>query len=156
MLTLTQGIKVHHSYLIGIMVGEPPGAGNDELECLRQEMATRAGRPTAGKTTIESIMRVLAHPTRRFLLYYLRDEDVASVGDLATAIGAVQLDVPRTDIPDDHLERVKRELLHNHLPKLQQANFLEYDSRTKTIRFANPPKVLDKFLDLLTEIGREQ
>lgn len=105
---------------------------------------------------MESVMRVLAHPTRRFLLYYLRSEDVASVGDMATAIAGVQLDTARNDIPDDHLERVERNLIHNHLPKLQQADFLEYDSRTKTMRFANPPGLLEEFLDLLTEIGKDR
>ena len=83
-------------------------------------------------TFSDTALRLLANDRRRYTLYYLwnRPDSVVEVAELhdfcSTALG---LD----ETSRDHLYV---ELLHHHLPMLDDASALTYDSRTGTVRYS--------------------
>lgn len=81
-------------------------------------------------TTLNRLLRVLADQRRRTVLYALADRngDVISLDELADLISGYDL-----EFEDE--ERTRLILHHRDLPKLEEANLLEYDSRNETIRY---------------------
>ena len=82
---------------------------------------------TDSQTTrpLNRMFDMLSHPYRRRILLLVsehnpRDEDEFRIADLATA--------------DDEVELKSVELYHAHLPKLDEAGYIEWDKDTNTIR----------------------
>ncbi|MFC6763766.1 DUF7344 domain-containing protein [Natrinema soli] len=77
---------------------------------------------------------LLAHPYRRGILQYFVDaaDETSSVGDVTTHL--VDRERNRTgDRPDR--DRIEIALSHVHLPKLAEAGIVEYDVRSRGIRY---------------------
>lgn len=122
----------------------------------------RQGQPSGepleaneGVTTLEVIFESLTSPRRRFVLYYLRDHEIATVEELARHIVAWEENVHPDEVGSDRRERVETQLLHTHLPKLADATFVEYDPRSRTVRYTEPPALLDTVLELLARLEGE-
>lgn len=93
---------------------------------------------------IDEVCRALAHPVRRELVCRLseRDDGVAELSDLLDRI-----DVEPTGRSQERLEAAAR---HEHLPLLREAGLVEYDPRTETVRYRDPPpaaELVDLILD---------
>ena len=74
---------------------------------------------------LDRMFDVLSHPYRRRILLLVsdvnpRDEDEFSTEELSTE--------------DDELELLQPELFHAHLPKLEEAGYIEWDRAAKTVR----------------------
>jgi len=84
----------------------------------------------------DELFRALANGRRRLVLRQLAttDGDVASVDDLVDEI------VARADLPVDR-ERVAVALHHGALPHLDEAGLVEYDARSRTVRYRETPQV---------------
>lgn len=76
--------------------------------------------------------RLLSDERRRVALAILEAERTPiDLTELATAVATQEDD---TDVPEDeHVERVATALHHNHLPKMDQLNVVDYDPSTKRI-----------------------
>lgn len=112
-------------------------------------------QPNGGLPTLEDLFKSFASPRRRFVLYYLRDHEIATVEELARQIVARDASVPPDEVPSDRREHVETQLVHADLPKLAAATFVEYDNRSKTVRYAHPPALLESALDMLEKLERE-
>lgn len=112
----------------------------------------RALASDGGMSSLGEVLEALTHPTRRRLLYYLQDTEVATVEELAREVAAAETDAPPDAIPADQAERVAADLTHNHLPKLTAARFVEYDSRSRTVRYTHPPDLLETVLRLIRNL----
>lgn len=79
---------------------------------------------------------------RRYLLYYLVAVD-GEVFELADAVTAVRNHESAGTEMDDHSSReeVRTTLHHTHLPRLADAEILDYDPRQGTIRFTGHNEV---------------
>lgn len=108
-----------------------------------------------GITTLGQVLESLAHPTRRFILYYLQAHEMATVDELVHEVAAWEMELPPDEVPADHRERVATKLTHTHLPKLADSLFIEYDSRSRTVRYSDPPVLLDTVLGLLAHLEEE-
>lgn len=117
-------------------------------EFTRERGKENARVSDGGESLLSRVFGALAHPRRRYVLYYLRDHGQAQTDDLARQIAAWERDVPRDEVPEDVAEQVSLELLHSHLPKLEDQGLVEYDPRTETVNYAYPPSLLDEALDL--------
>ncbi|NEU57626.1 hypothetical protein [Halorussus sp. MSC15.2] len=86
---------------------------------------------------IDGLFEVLADRHRRRVLEYLggTDDGVAAFSELVEHVAESD-----GDSTDDH-GRVEVDLHHNHLPKLDDENLVEYDSRSKTVRYRAGPAV---------------
>lgn len=100
-------------------------------------------RPLLGR-----VFAALANRRRRYVLYCLRDHDQAQVEDLAVQITAWEEDCPIPEAPVEDVERVRSELVHSHLPKLEDYDLIEYDPRSETVRYTYPPSLLEEAVEL--------
>lgn len=76
---------------------------------------------------------ILAHPSRRYILYHLRtDSEVESIETLAAALANRDQSQSPTDASDNS-DDTKIALHHNHLPKLASADLITYDADTGVI-----------------------
>lgn len=84
----------------------------------------------SGKTN--DLYRLLADPYRRATLSYFRnsESDIAEVSDIADSIS-----------DDGKEEQVRIRLHHQALPRLDDTEFLDYDARSKTVRYREAPDV---------------
>ncbi|UPV99114.1 hypothetical protein M0R88_11310 [Halorussus gelatinilyticus] len=87
---------------------------------------------------LDELFEVLADGNRRRLLGYFDDnaDDVAAFSDLVEHVADESVAVSN----DDH-KRVAVKLHHTHLPKLEDANLVEYDPRSETVRYRGGPAV---------------
>lgn len=100
---------------------------------------------TTTDPSLDAVFELLAARRRRYLLYYLEDEDaepVVELDDLADRISAweeewTDEDAVETDSPD----AIRDDLHHVHLPRLADAGLVEYDARTRTVRNRETPNV---------------
>ena len=106
-------------------------------------------RPDGGKTTLNDVMGVLANPRRRAVFYYLQEHEVASVAELAHHLAEQTAEGPTQGVEDYQVEQITLSLLHNTLPKLADSQFIEYDPTSRTVRYTQPPELLDTVLRFL-------
>lgn len=107
-----------------------------------------------GHSLLDRVFDSLSHPRRRCVLYSLRDHETVAVDDLSATVAAWERGVPEEAVSEATSGRVHADLRHVHLPKLERDGFLEYDSRSGTVRYGVQPDVLDEFLDVA--IGFEE
>lgn len=88
--------------------------------------------------SLDTVFGLLANRRRRYVLYYLADEDeetVVRVEEVAAQIASWEREWNATASEDAAARRTVRiDLHHNHLPRLDDAGLIEYDARTETIR----------------------
>jgi len=100
------------------------------------ERSSEPGASSPSDARQDELFRALANDRRRLVLRQLAttDGDVASVDDLVDEI------VARADLPVDR-ERVAVALHHGALPHLDEAGLVEYDARSRTVRYRETPQV---------------
>lgn len=108
-----------------------------------------------GITSLDEVLDCLTSSKRRILLYYLQDNDIADVDELVDQVAAREEDVSPEEVTADHRQRVETQLVHTHLPKLADAQFIEYDRRSSTVRYTEPPSLLRTILRLLARVEGE-
>ena len=94
---------------------------------------------TTDQLAIDAVFDVLADDHRRALLSYLQDASEASIDELAAVISR-QGDAYRQD--DRESEHAVR-LHHVHLPKLADANLVEYDRRAGRVEYVGGSDIAD-------------
>jgi hypothetical protein len=74
------------------------------------------------------IFGILRNERRRYLLHYLKTYDApVEIGDLATRIAAWEYDEPVEAVTSEERKRVYTTLQQTHLPKMHEAEIVEYD-----------------------------
>lgn len=88
----------------------------------------------AGTLSLDAIISMLAHQRRRDLLSYLESEPTrtASVNECVSYI--VDREEERTGSRPGH-EQVEVTFYHVHVPKLVEAGVVEYDDRSREVRY---------------------
>ena len=79
---------------------------------------------------VDALLDTLAHNIRRELIYYFEqctDAETTTLEDLVDHI--------ERRVPGQSADRLEIELVHNHLPKLAERGWLDYDRRTGEIRY---------------------
>lgn len=136
---------------------------DDELGRSREETigAPAAGtdgsvESNGGVPSFDEVLKALSNSRRRAILYHVRDEQVATVDELARHVVAGELDVLPENVPADRHEQAMSDLVHVHLPQLVDALCIEYDLRSQTVTYADPPRLIDKTLEVLARLERER
>lgn len=95
--------------------------------------------------SIDSLFDILASDRRRCVLYYLyrTDEQVATVDELVEFI----LEVKGVEgSPEEAYTNVAISLHHVELPRLVEEGVIEFDRRSKTVRYWSQPS-LEEWLE---------
>ena len=95
------------------------------------------------------VFDILKNRRRRQVLRYLMEIDgSASISDLAEQLAAWENDVPKGDITYKQRKRVYISLHQTHLPKLDDASVVDYDSRSGMVSITDGIEPYRVHLDL--------
>lgn len=115
----------------------------------RQPVWRRQHNADSNLNRVDVIFGALTDHRRRLALYYLEEEGgVGDFGSLVNQVASWERDQPIRTVSDEDRDRVKAEFHHSHLPKLEELGLVEYDQRSGAIRYADPPAILTKLLQL--------
>lgn len=104
-----------------------------------------------GTAPIDDVLDAVSDSKRRAALRELWDREVVTVDELAAAVAARTADAAGP-VDDDAREKVSIELAHVHLPALADRGFVEFDRRTSTVTYGDPPRDLEAVLRLVEEL----
>lgn len=105
-----------------------------------------------GKGRLDRILEGLARPRRRRVLYALAEEQPQEIEELTAAVVEYETDGEPADADREAVEAM---LYHNALPKLATLGLVDYDPRSGSVCFRNPPPELEEFLILCRELDTE-
>ncbi|OYR56775.1 DUF7344 domain-containing protein [Halorubrum halodurans] len=131
--------------------------GHTELEAGEETASPPDVRSsgTAGseRPTRDEIFEVLCNERRRYVLRYLRESsaDRLQIGDMVETIAAWENDKPVVDVEYADRKRVYTALRQTHLPKLDEAGVIEYDSRRGEFRPTDGMADVELYLDYVPE-----
>ncbi|WP_418279872.1 DUF7344 domain-containing protein [Halorubrum sp. DTA98] len=97
----------------------------------------------------ELALRLVADPCRRSILSQLIDSE-ETVIPTDTLVDRIDHEKPPPESTATHTDPVLIDVHHTHLPKLAEANVIEYDSRTKTVRYI-PNERVERVFQFVTE-----
>ena len=87
---------------------------------------------------------MLGNSRRRRLLYSLADAGgEASLDELATSVAAAEQDLAETEVTDSQGRQVFIPLYQMHVPRLEEAGVVTYDSETGMVRLTDTDPILD-------------
>ena len=130
------------------MVDETSPRNGEETNSLKHSNFPSAGESIS---SVGQLFGILANRRRRYALRFLVDAgDVVEFADLVDAV--IELERAFDGPLDDHRERVRTDLYHVHLPKLVDAGVLEFDCRSRTIRY-HQNDVIETSITLVAESG---
>ncbi|GAB3676279.1 DUF7344 domain-containing protein [Halopiger thermotolerans] len=87
---------------------------------------------------LETAYALLAHPHRRHLLRSVAPDEQRSVADLVEEIVARERSGPVEAIDHSVRRRIRIELVHNHLPRLDHHGVVDYDRESKDVTLTAP------------------
>lgn len=107
-----------------------------------------------GDEQVDRLLDALGTYRRRCVLYCLMETEPADLEEIAREVTAMETDQSPDEIPTEVRETVKIDLYHNTLPKLAELTVIEYDPRSKTVRYQHPPPHIEEFLDLTRDLDQ--
>lgn len=105
--------------------------------------------------TLDQIFDLLSKRRRRYVLYYLEQHDgPVSVDDLAEAVAEWERDPASVQITDGGSTRIEIELKHNHLPRADAADLVEYDPEANVVRITDDSVEFEAILTVARLVER--
>ena len=102
----------------------------------------------------DEVFEVLKSPRRRYALYYLRQQGGESeLSDLTEQVAAWENETTPAALTTEQRKRVYISLYQTHLPKLDEANVVEYDRDEGVVRLSDRASDLDLYLG---DVSREE
>jgi hypothetical protein len=97
--------------------------------------------------TQDDVFEILSSPRRRYLLYHLRQrQEPVELTDLAEHVAAWENGVETTELTTQERKRVYVSLYQTHVPKLDDAGIVEYDSESGMVSLTNRAQRIDTYL----------
>lgn len=107
--------------------------------------------------SLETIYQALQSRRRRLVIHYLRRTS-SGVAEMEAVVDWIVHREAAADavtvVDPDHAEDVAAALHHVHLPKLQADGVVDYDCRTRVVRYREDD-LLERHLELAEELGLE-
>lgn len=125
------------------MSDDVPGAGLEETNA-KVGMLSSVSRHPDVTDDLDTVFDLLCVARRRYLLYYLSilDGDMAELEAAVDAVYAYEAaGMDGEDTPSR--VQVRTDLLHAQLPRLADANILDYDRRHGTIHVEDMPSLAE-------------
>ena len=95
----------------------------------------------------DQVFDILSSPRRRYVLYYLREYGgPVELTDLAEKLAAWENDTTVEELPPQARKRVYVSLYQTHVPKLQEAGLIEYDSDSGQLSLSERESPVDPYL----------
>jgi DNA-binding transcriptional ArsR family regulator len=105
-------------------------------------------------SSLDTLFRALADPTRRRVLGYLLEREEASFEELTDIlVGWVASE--GTVVGPNERERIEIGLYHEHLPVLADSDLVEYDTETTEVSLGTLPNDIAELIRLSNRYERE-
>lgn len=92
--------------------------------------------------TLETTLRLLSDPRRRSVVAVLSDRDPPiALPELATAVASRETESESNDHSAETLEAVSTELHHDHLPRLDDVDIIDYDPEASAVTAARTERL---------------
>ena len=115
---------------------------------LRTDPAVEGDEPN--ELTKGEIFEVLRNQRRRYVLHYLkRDGRPVELGDLAQQVAAWEYDTTLEDVTPEQRKRVYTTLQQTHLPKMDEAGILTFDSDRGVIQATDRTHDISVYLEIV-------
>lgn len=115
-----------------------------------------AGSPASG----DSFRSVFGKSRRRFILYYLLSNEYTDIDTLSVQVAAWEEGESVTSVDEATLRRVKISLHHNHLPRIEAQDIIEFDARSGDVvrsdRFDEVRSTVERIRETDEQMGRTQ
>jgi DNA-binding transcriptional ArsR family regulator len=95
----------------------------------------------------DEILGSLSNTQRRRVMLYLQEEDSASKSEIVHHLITWKYDSHPDEVSDKAVKRVRIDLHHKHLPKLEDAGLIEYDRRSEMVLVRDLPELAELCLD---------
>lgn len=93
------------------------------------------------------VFDLLSNRRRRFVLHYLiREDRPVSIQELSRQLAMWEFESEAEDLTDQQEKRIYVALYQTHLPKLEDAGVVEYDSDTGLVEIAPQARQLQTYL----------
>ena len=97
-----------------------------------------------------AIFTTLSHPRRRFSLRHLRAADTpVKVRGLAKEIAAWEGKGPAVNQSDSDTDEIEVALVHNHLPKMNDAGVVKYSTVQQTVALTDSDGEIESHLEMI-------
>lgn len=103
-------------------------------------------RPAGEGKPLDRLLTSLSSHRRRAALYYLRENGVTDVDELAKYVASTSNDAPEANLSGEQFERAKATLIHSDLPRLREAGIIEYERRSETVRYRQSSQFVTRIL----------
>ena len=104
--------------------------------------------PDGGWSSLDAVLGVLANQRRRYALYYLQDQTTATLQEVADQVASLETEEGEQTPESVPTDQVYTDFYHRHLPKLVDANLIEYDPREELVRY-DCPRQLERVVDII-------
>ena len=105
-----------------------------------------------GELSKNEIFDILRNERRRYLLHYLlSSETPVELGKLATLIAAWEYDTSVKDVTSTQRKRVYTTLQQTHLPKMDRAEIVDYDSNRGLVRQTEHTDKVNVYLEIVPQ-----
>lgn len=100
--------------------------------------------------TARDAFDILSNDRRRFALHYLmREDEPPSLNRLSRYVAAWENDVPPEEVTSKQRRRVHVALHQTHLPRMDDAGIVTYDSSAEPIRLTEKAEDLNVYLEVV-------
>ncbi|WP_254862389.1 DUF7344 domain-containing protein [Halovivax gelatinilyticus] len=108
------------------------------------------GRPDTEFLSKGEIFEVLRNQRRRYVLQYLKQDDrPVELGDLAQQVAAWEYETTIDEVTPEQRKRVYTTLQQTHLPKMDEASILSFDSDAGVIQSTDLTKDVTVYLEIV-------
>jgi DNA-binding transcriptional ArsR family regulator len=94
----------------------------------------------------DEVYHLLSNPRRRFIISFLRKRHEIGLQELAAEVAAWENETPVDELTDQQQKRVYVSLYQTHIPKLEDAGIVRYDSDTGQVQLRDRVEQLDTYL----------
>ncbi|WP_254839440.1 DUF7344 domain-containing protein [Natronomonas marina] len=94
----------------------------------------------------DEFYRALSREPRRRVLYYLQENDTASVRELCDVLAGWEAVGRSRSVGTETRDRIRHTLYHNDLPKLDHAGLVAYDPDQRRVALSPLPSELSSIL----------
>lgn len=102
-----------------------------------------------GSVILDTIFDLLTEQRRRYVLYYLDSQDrPVPIEEITEQIARWESEGSPETIPAQTSDQIEITLAHRHLPKLDSAHCIEYDSDTQSLYLRGPSPAFKAILTI--------
>lgn len=105
-----------------------------------------------GGVVLSEMLEALADERRRYVLYHLREEGGSELEEVVEQVAAWTTGRPPDELDERTKRKVRSELHHVHLPKLENAGIIGYDRRHGSVSFRTLSSDVEAFLDYCSTV----